>query len=149
MAETRLTSLRVTGFRNYASCQLDIAASNVLLLGPNGAGKTNLLEAISMLAPGRGLRRARGEHLPYAAGGTRSWAVASCISIADETYRIGTGVPADSDTGRRIMRRDEETVSQSDIGRLFSASWITPSMDGIFTDSPGTRRRFLDRQQND
>lgn len=146
MAETRLTSLSVTGFRNYASCQLDIAASNVLLLGPNGAGKTNLLEAISMLAPGRGLRRARGEHLPYAAGGTRSWAVASCISIADETYRIGTGVPADSDTGQRIMRRDEETVSQSDIGRLFSASWITPSMDGIFTDSPGTRRRFLDRQ---
>ena len=60
MAETRLTSLSVTGFRNYASCQLDIAASNVLLLGPNGAGKTNLLEAISMLAPGRGLRRARG-----------------------------------------------------------------------------------------
>ena len=53
MAETRLTSLSVTGFRNYASCQLDIAASNVLLLGPNGAGKTNLLEAISMLAPGR------------------------------------------------------------------------------------------------
>lgn len=50
MAETRLTSLSVTGFRNYASCQLDIAASNVLLLGPNGAGKTNLLEAISMLA---------------------------------------------------------------------------------------------------
>ncbi len=146
MAETRLTSLSVTGFRNYASCQLDIAASNVLLLGPNGAGKTNLLEAISMLAPGRGLRRARGEHLPYVAGGTRSWAVASCISIADETYRIGTGVPADSDTGQRIMRRDEETVSQSDIGRLFSASWITPSMDGIFTDSPGTRRRFLDRQ---
>ena len=146
MAETRLTSLSVTGFRNYASCQLDIDASNVLLLGPNGAGKTNLLEAISMLAPGRGLRRARGEHLPYAAGGTRSWAVASCISIADETYRIGTGVPADSDTGQRIMRRDEETVSQSDIGRLFSASWITPSMDGIFTDSPGTRRRFLDRQ---
>ena len=72
MAETRLTSLSVTGFRNYASCQLDIVASNVLLLGPNGAGKTNLLEAISMLAPGRGLRRARSEHLPYAAGGTRS-----------------------------------------------------------------------------
>ena len=64
MAETRLTSLSVTGFRNYAGCQLDITASNVLLLGPNGAGKTNLLEAISMLAPGRGLRRARSEHLP-------------------------------------------------------------------------------------
>ena len=146
MAETRLTSLSVTGFRNYAGCQLDITASNVLLLGPNGAGKTNLLEAISMLAPGRGLRRARSEHLPCATGGDRSWAVASSISIGDEAYRIGTGVPAESENGQRIMRRDGETVSQSDIGRLFSASWITPSMDGIFTDSPGTRRRFLDRQ---
>jgi DNA replication and repair protein RecF len=115
-------------------------------LGPNGAGKTNLLEAISMLAPGRGLRRARSEHLPCATGGDRSWAVASSISIGDEAYRIGTGVPAESENGQRIMRRDGETVSQSDIGRLFSASWITPSMDGIFTDSPGTRRRFLDRQ---
>ena len=145
LSATCLTSLAVNGFRNYAECQLDIDAPHVLLLGPNGAGKTNLLEAVSMLAPGRGLRRARAEHLPYAAGGARAWAVSAALCIGDAQYRIGSGVPAQSDSGQRIMRRDGETVSQSDIGRLFSASWVTPSMDGIFNDSPGTRRRFLDR----
>ena len=145
LSATCLTSLAVTGFRNYAECQLDIDAPHVLLLGPNGAGKTNLLEAVSMLAPGRGLRRARAEHLLYAAGGARAWAVSAALCIGDAQYRIGSGVPAQSDSGQRIMRRDGETVSQSDIGRLFSASWVTPSMDGIFNDSPGTRRRFLDR----
>ena len=58
---------------------------------------------------------------------------------------VGTGVFADSESGRRVMRRDGVTVSQSDIGRVFSASWLTPRMDGIFIDSPGARRRFLDR----
>ena len=99
-----------------------------------------------MLAPGRGLRRARAEHLSQAGADTRAWAVSAGVYVDGAYYRIGSGVPAQSENGNRIMRRDGETVSQSDIGRLFSASWITPSMDGIFTDSPGTRRRFLDRQ---
>ena len=98
-----------------------------------------------MLAPGRGLRRARAEHLPQAGAGTRAWAVSAGVHVDGADYRIGSGVPAQSDNGHRIMRRDGETVSQSDIGRLFSASWVTPSMNGIFTDSPGARRRFLDR----
>ncbi len=98
-----------------------------------------------MLAPGRGLRRARAEHLPWAGTGTRAWAVSAGVHVDGTDCQIGSGVPAQSENGYRIMRRDGETVSQSDIGRLFSASWVTPSMDGIFTDSPGVRRRFLDR----
>jgi DNA replication and repair protein RecF len=122
-----------------------IDAANVLLLGENGAGKTNLMEAISLLAPGRGLRRARAEHLPRQGTGGEQWGVSADLATAGETVRIGTGVPADSDTGRRIMRRDGITVAQTEIGRLLSVSWLTPRMDGIFIDSPGARRRFLDR----
>ncbi len=117
----------------------------MLLLGENGSGKTNLMEAISLLAPGRGLRRARAEHLPRQDSGGEQWAVSADLSTADETVRIGTGVLAGSETGRRVMRRDGETVPQTEIGRLLSVSWLTPRMDGIFVDSPGARRRFLDR----
>jgi len=144
-AEAQLTSLSLQDFRNYADCRVMIDAPNVLLLGENGAGKTNLMEAVSLLAPGRGLRSARAEHLPRQRSGADQWAVAADLLTAGEKTRVGTGVPADSDSGRRIMRRDGETVSQTEIGRLFSVSWLTPRMDGIFIDSPGARRRFLDR----
>ena len=143
--EAQLTSLSLRDFRNYADCRVTVDAPNILLLGENGAGKTNLMEAVSLLAPGRGLRRARAEHLPRQASGCDQWAVSADLLTAGETIRVGTGVPADSDSGRRIMRRDGETVPQTEIGRLVSVSWLTPRMDGIFIDSPGARRRFLDR----
>ena len=143
--EAQLTSLSLRDFRNYANCRITIDAPNILLLGENGAGKTNLMEAVSLLAPGRGLRRARAEHLPRQASGGDQWAVSADLLTSGETVRVGTGVTADSDSGRRIMRRDGETVPQTEIGRLLSVSWLTPRMDGIFIDSPGARRRFLDR----
>ncbi len=143
--QTSLTSLTLTDFRNYANVGLQITAPNVLLVGPNGAGKTNLLEAISLLAPGRGLRRAKREHLPRIDSGGALWAVAAKLVTADDEFDLGTGIPGDSQSGRRIMRRDGETVSQAHIGRYFSASWLTPRMDGIFTESGAARRRFLDR----
>ncbi|MGC6520709.1 MAG: DNA replication/repair protein RecF [Candidatus Puniceispirillaceae bacterium] len=138
-------SLSVENFRNYAGCRLEIASPKVLLLGENGAGKTNLMEAISLLAPGRGLRRAKSEHLPRIGAPAPEWAVSARILGGGEPVTIGTGIRSDMDGSRRIMRRDGETVSQADIGRLFSVSWLTPRMDGIFIDSPGARRRFLDR----
>ncbi len=144
-AEAQLTSLSLRDFRNYADCRVVVDAANVLLLGENGAGKTNLMEAISLLTPGRGLRRARTEHLPRQGSDGEQWGVSADLATAGEMVRIGTGVPADSDTGRRIMRRDGVTVPQTEIGRLLSVSWLTPRMDGIFIDSPGARRRFLDR----
>ena len=144
-ADAQLTSLSLRDFRNYADCRVVVDAANVLLLGENGAGKTNLMEAISLLAPGRGLRRARTEHLPRQGSDGEQWGVSADLATAGEMVRIGTGVPADSDTGRRIMRRDGVTVSQTEIGRLLSVLWLTPRMDGIFIDSPGARRRFLDR----
>ena len=143
--QTRLVSLAIRDFRNYDSCRIEIGAPKVLLLGENGAGKTNLMEAISLLAPGRGLRRAKSEHLPRLSAGRSDWAVSAKVSSRGETMTLGTGVRAETDGPRRVMRRDGETVSQSEIGRMFSVSWLTPRMDGIFLDSPGARRRFLDR----
>ena len=142
---TRLASLTIQDFRNYDGCRLEIDAPKVLLLGENGSGKTNLMEAVSLLAPGRGLRRAKTEHLPRQTTGRADWAVSARVTSGGETVTLGTGVRADSDGPRRVMRRDGETVSQAEVGRLFSVSWLTPRMDGIFIDSPGARRRFLDR----
>ena len=142
---TRLASLTIQDFRNYDGCRLEIDAPKVLLLGENGSGKTNLMEAVSLLAPGRGLRRAKAEHLPRQTTGRADWAVSARVTSGGETVTLGTGVRADSDGPRRVMRRDGETVSQAEVGRLFSVSWLTPRMDGIFIDSPGARRRFLDR----
>ena len=142
---TRLASLTIQDFRNYDGCRLEIDAPKVLLLGENGSGKTNLMEAVSLLAPGRGLRRAKAEHLPRQTTGRSDWAVSARVTSGGETVMLGTGVRADSDGPRRVMRRDGVTVSQAEVGRLFSVSWLTPRMDGIFIDSPGARRRFLDR----
>ena len=142
---TRLASLTIQDFRNYDGCRLEIDAPKVLLLGENGSGKTNLMEAVSLLAPGRGLRRAKAEHLPRQNTGRDDWAVSARVTSGGETVTLGTGVRADSYGPRRVMRRDSETVSQAEVGRLFSVSWLTPRMDGIFIDSPGARRRFLDR----
>jgi len=151
--QTGLLSLSIQDFRNYAACRLEIAAPKVLLLGENGAGKTNLMEAISLLAPGRGLRGAKADHLPRIGAPAAQWAVSARFLGGGEPVTIGTGVRRDlerardggRESSRRIMRRDGETVSQAEIGRLFSVSWLTPRMDGIFIDSPSARRRFLDR----
>ena len=151
--QTQLLSLSVQNFRNYDACRIEIDAPKVLLLGENGAGKTNLMEAVSLLAPGRGLRRAKAEHLPRVGAPAADWAVSARLVGAGEPVTIGTGVQSEMiggrdggrEGGRRIMRRDGETVSQAEIGRIFSVSWLTPRMDGIFIDSPGARRRFLDR----
>lgn len=139
-----LSSISIHDFRNYADARIEISPGPVLVLGPNGIGKTNLLEALSLLAPGRGMRRARAEHLGRH-GTSGAWGVAATMQSSDGPCQIGTGVPLDSETGRRIMRLNSDTVSQAEIGTLLSASWLTPQMDGVFVDSPGARRRFLDR----
>lgn len=139
-----LSSISLHDFRNYSEAWIEAASAPVLVLGPNGTGKTNLLEALSLLAPGRGMRRARGEHLArHDTSG--AWGVAATMQSSDGPYQIGTGVPSDSETGRRVMRLNGNTVSQAEIGTLLSASWLTPQMDGVFVGSPGARRRFLDR----
>jgi DNA replication and repair protein RecF len=129
----RLTRLDLTDFRNYAALSWRPEARIAVISGPNGSGKTNLLEAISLLGPGRGLRQA-------------SWAVAARVHTPDlaEPLMIGTG--GAPETGeRRVVRLDGASVSQTELAGHIAISWITPQMDRLFGEAPSGRRRFLDR----
>ncbi|MGC2856839.1 DNA replication/repair protein RecF [Novispirillum sp. DQ9] len=140
--------LTLTDFRSYASLRVETDLRPVVLTGANGAGKTNLLEAVSFLTPGRGLRRARLSEITRfgAPGGARgAWAVAALVDSAHGPIDIGTGrQPGESD--RRVVRLNGQPArSQSDLGEFVSAVWLTPAMDGLFRDAASGRRRFLDR----
>ncbi len=146
---TALRRLTLTNFRNYAGLRLDVDAMLVALAGPNGAGKTNLLEAISLLAPGRGLRGAGYEELAMN-GGTRSWAIASEIETPDGGVRLGTGWtdpagdPAAA-TSRAVLIDGHLQKSSGALAEHMRMLWLTPAMDRIFAGPAGDRRRFLDR----
>lgn len=136
MAITRLT---LTNFRNHAALELAPQAQLTALHGPNGAGKTNILEAVSLLVPGRGLRRAALSEM-VRTGGDGGFSVA--VEIDD--IRLGTGVDA-SAPERRKVRVNGAAAAINDLAEWLSIIWLTPSMDRIFVDSAGARRRFLDR----
>jgi DNA replication and repair protein RecF len=145
--------LRLTDFRNYRQLRLDCGPEPVVLVGANGAGKTNLLEALSFLVPGRGLRRARLEELARRSRGQEpaasSWAVAATLETPEGRLAVGTGVEpprAEGGPGRRLVRIDGRPVaSQTALGLHVAAVWLTPQQDRLFLDGPAERRRFLDR----
>jgi len=151
LAVRRLT---LTRFRNYPSGSLDVESPVVVLTGPNGAGKTNLLEAVSFLAPGRGLRRARLSEVDRVAPAGEAaadpapaaWAVSARIEGKLGAVAIGTGRDADTDGERRLVRIDGVPAkSQSALGDHVTLSWLTPAMDRLFMDGSSGRRRFIDR----
>jgi len=144
-ADVALASLRLTDFRNYASASLATRPGLVVLTGPNGSGKTNLLEAVSFLSPGRGLRRATLASV-CRSGGTGGWAVAAEIERGGQRTRIGTGLRAGAPETSREVRIEGATAPNSEALLEYSRIlWLTPAMDGLFTGTPGERRRFLDR----
>jgi DNA replication and repair protein RecF len=139
----RLNRLTLTDFRNYAALTWRPAARISVLYGPNGSGKTNLLEALSLLVPGRGLRGARNADLPRQ-DGPGGWAVNARLHTPDGETSIGTG--ADPLSDRRVFRLDGAAPrNQADIARLVAAVWLTPQMDRLFQEGLSGRRRFLDR----
>lgn len=143
----RLLTLKLANFRSYRQATLDFAGKSALLLGPNGAGKTNILEAISFLTPGRGLRRATLEDVA-AIEGDGSWAVAVEIDGAQGEAALGTGIDApENDTSpSRRSRIDREPVSSAAaFAEHLRVIWLTPEMDGLFLGPASERRRFLDR----
>ncbi len=142
-----VSRLSVTDFRCYAEARLDADGWPVVLTGPNGAGKTNLLEAVSFLAPGRGLRRARLDAVTRRPAEGRYWAVAARVATPHGEVAIGTGLdPATPGAGRRTVRIDgRPAAGQAELGEHVAVLWLTPQMDRLFIEGAANRRRFLDR----
>lgn len=142
-----LEQIKLDKFRNYDALSLDLDQRHVVLSGANGAGKTNLLEAVSFLSPGRGMRRATSDTIANTHG-DGTWSVFAQMQGLEGEVRIGTGLQNSViglETNRRIhidgvqVRANEQLLDHSRI------IWLTPAMDGLFTGTAGDRRRFLDR----
>ena len=140
-----LTRLSLTDFRNHAGADMAAGPGLVVLHGDNGAGKTNILEAISLLAPGRGLRRAA---LPDMVrdGASGGFAVFAEVQAGADLppVALGTGMEP-AQPGRRIVRINGAPAAATALGEWLAILWLTPAMDRLFVETAGNRRRFLDR----
>jgi DNA replication and repair protein RecF len=138
-----VTALRLTDFRNHAALSLAPGHRSAVLIGENGAGKTNVLEAVSLLSPGRGLRRAHRAEIARLSG-PGSYAVSADVDGAAGPVRIGTGADPDAPS-RRLVVDGERQRGLDALSDHLRVLWLTPGMDGLFTGPAGDRRRFLDR----
>ncbi|WP_156320403.1 DNA replication/repair protein RecF [Brevundimonas sp. AAP58] len=143
-----IRSLTLTDFRSYASARLDVGAGPVVLHGPNGAGKTNVLEALSLFTPGKGLRGATAQEMgrrePGEASG-RAWAVALTLDDGEgDTVRLGTGVQT-AGASRRLVRIEGETAQPGRLLDHLRPVWATPEHDRLFSDARAERLKFFDR----
>ncbi|HEV2650171.1 MAG TPA: DNA replication/repair protein RecF [Rhizomicrobium sp.] len=150
MARLAVTRLTLRNFRSYGEAELVVGCAPVILAGPNGAGKTNLLDAISLLSPGRGLRGSKlGAHVRHgpAAQSDALWAVAAQVTRGGEAYEIGTGLTLGPNGGERRQVRLNGAAAQSsaDLGDVVQMLWLTPAMDRLFIEGASGRRKFLDR----
>jgi len=146
---SHIQTLKLNHFRCYEQETLECLATGLIVLsGENGAGKTNILEAVSLLSPGRGLRGARVMEIQKNDENT-PWAVSGVFRDRyDEEVRLGTGLDPSSKQGaeKRTIRINGSTVkSQAALGQYLSCVWLTPQMDRLFLDSSRERRKFLDR----
>jgi DNA replication and repair protein RecF len=143
-----VSHLVLSNFRNYTHRKFSFDPRPIVITGKNGAGKTNILEAISLLAPGRGLRQAKLELLDRIDDGQRyPWGVTAEISLGDiESYTINTGKDTSTFKAKRITKVDGDIIkNQTELARIGSVMWLTPQMDGLFIGAASDRRKFLDR----
>lgn len=139
-----IQSLQLHHFRCYEQARMDAVAPGLIVLtGPNGAGKTNILEAVSLLSPGRGLRGAANEDIQKKDGGG-VWAIAANVETGGAVVQLGTGMDAMS--GKRSVRINGASAkAQVALADYVSCVWLTPQMDRIFLDSSSGRRKFFDK----
>ena len=145
--------LSLTDFRCYRQIRIETDRRPVVLTGVNGAGKTNILEAISFLIPGRGLRRAKLADIARRQTADESpdtmsadgWAAAATLTVGDMNLEIGTGCEAGGGNKRVIKIDGSVKKSQAELGRYTSAQWLTPQMDRLFLEGASGRRRFVDQ----
>ena len=148
MPAARIRRITLTNFRSYHAAQIEVSGALVVLTGANGVGKTNLIEAISLLAPGRGLRRATIDEFAFAEGGG-AWAVSADVEGALGLATLGTGIEApaaEASVASRKYRVDREPVpSVTAFSDHLRVIWLVPAMDQLFNGPASERRRFLDR----
>ena len=143
--------LQAAHFRNYPFLRLELPADcpQIVLTGKNGVGKTNLMEAVSFLAPGKGLRQAKfSDILPKENERATVWGVTATLHRGDEEIEVGTDyekIDGKNSERRRVRINGASGLAQAELGRVCSAVWLTPSMDRLFSGEPAGRRRFLDR----
>jgi len=140
-----LSRLKLTDFRNYAAVSLDMDGRHVVLTGDNGAGKTNLMEAVSFLSPGRGLRRAAYSDVTRV-GASAGFSIFTELEGMEGGVEIGTGADTtDENTARKLRINGTTAKTADELTDHLRVLWLTPSMDGLFTGGSSDRRRFLDR----
>ncbi|MDB2415497.1 DNA replication/repair protein RecF, partial [Rickettsiales bacterium] len=146
--KSKVSELNLTNYRNYNQLSLKLDGSPVVITGRNGAGKTNILESISFLSPGRGLRSSKLDIVGKIDenGNSHPWAISSRVDGPEGDCTIGTGVVSPSDNTKRIIKIDGEQVKgQGALTKVFQVMWLTPQMDGLFISGSSERRKFLDR----
>ena len=137
--------LTLTNFRGYSDLRLETESAAVVLVGANGAGKTNLLEALSLLTPGRGLRGAKLTDMARR-DGPGGWAAAANVFGPNGEAALGVGAEAGQDgTARKVHADGAPARGQAALAERFAAVWLTPQMDRLFMDGAEERRRYLDR----
>ncbi len=148
MTAALVRRLTLTNFRNYHAASLEAGTNAIVLVGPNGAGKTNLIEAISFLAPGRGLRRATLDEVAFSES-DGSWAVSAEIEGALGLATLGTGIERPPEEGAAPLRKcridREPAASAAAFADHLRVVWLVPAMDSLFNGAPSERRRLLDR----
>jgi DNA replication and repair protein RecF len=142
-----ISCLKLYNFRNYENLRLDLNQNPVVLTGHNGSGKTNILESISLLSPGKGLRKIKISLADRISqdGSVYPWSISAIVNIKDQKTQIGTG-RNDTSESKRAVKIDMQLIKkQSDLAAAFSVMWLVPQMDGLFVTGSSDRRKFMDR----
>jgi len=143
--------IKANYFRNYKNLELNLSPDNVVLFGLNGVGKTNILEAVSYLTSGRGIRKAKSKELIFKKFTDKAnedflWGIHASVFKMNEIYEIGTGIEKSNNS--RLVKINGEFVKQTDLSEIVKISWITPQMLLVFHNGMTEKRRFMDRLIN-
>jgi len=139
----QIESLKIINFRSHENFNIQLSGLPLAIIGENGVGKTNILEAISLLSPGRGIRNANFSEM-IKDNNLKPWGISASISNERKKYKVSTGIK-ESFKGRNIKINEKKVSGSSHLPEVILISWLTPSMDQIFNQTPSYRRKFIDR----